>query len=110
MWRGFACRSRCFCGSRQTRLAGGNQANRVVVMTLHEETYQELRELPPSERAGWLHAHAPVELRGHWWLALIEHAQFNASPARGLPADETVNNLEFAVELVELAEADGMPA
>lgn len=78
-------------------------------MTAHEEEYQELRSLGPHDRRSWLLNHAPTSNRGHWWLALIEHAQFDASPRRSLSPDRERANLELAVELIEDAQDDGMP-
>jgi hypothetical protein len=79
-------------------------------MTAHEDEYRDLREQSPDVVAGWLQTHAPAGQRGHWWLALIEHAEFDANPHRGLPREKARENLLFAVELVEMAQADGMPA
>jgi len=77
-------------------------------VTKQEEEYRILKAVLPHERWRWLQEHAPAELRGHWWLGLIESAEFDASPARGLPPDQTRVNVEFAVELIEMAQRDGM--
>jgi hypothetical protein len=74
-----------------------------------EDEYQALRRLGPDARGEWVRAHAPAELRGHWWLALVETAEFNASPRRDLPPDLARENMAFAVEVIEMAERDGMP-
>jgi hypothetical protein len=78
-------------------------------MTSHEDEYRALRGLRPSERRAWLREHAPTGLRGHWWLALIEHAEFDASPSRALPPDQAKENLDFVVELIEMAQEEGLP-
>jgi hypothetical protein len=79
------------------------------MMTKHEEEYRELRQLSKDERRSWLRRHAPSVQRGHWWLSLIERAEFDASPLRELPDDRARENIEFAVDLINMAVGDGMP-
>jgi hypothetical protein len=78
-------------------------------MTTHENEYRELRRQTPGDRASWLQSHAPVVNRGHWWLAHIEHAEFDAHPRRETVPEQLLSNLYFAVKIIELAVADGMP-
>lgn len=73
-----------------------------------DDDYRALKRVTPQERSMWLRRHAPSELRGHWWLALIERAQSEADPSHGLPADQVRERMEFAVELIEAAQDDGM--
>lgn len=77
-------------------------------MTDQESEYRALRELGPPERRAWLRKHAPADLRGHWWLGLVERAEFDASPRRASPSEQAKENLEFAIELIGMAEEDGM--
>jgi hypothetical protein len=40
---------------------------------------------------------------------LVERAEFDASPRRASPSEQAKENLEFAIELIDIAEDDGMP-
>jgi hypothetical protein len=79
-------------------------------MSPGEVEYRQLRRLDGPERVAWLVEHQPRDLRGHWWLSLIERAEIDAWPSNASPPDERRSNLEFAIDLIELAEAHGMPA
>ncbi|MEV6488451.1 hypothetical protein AB0M20_07430 [Actinoplanes sp. NPDC051633] len=78
-------------------------------MSTQDDDYRELRAVAPARRRDWLRGRAPTDLRGHWWLALIERAQFDAGPDRGLPPAQWKANVAFAVDLIEAAGEDGMP-
>jgi hypothetical protein len=71
--------------------------------------YIELSTLSPADRRRWLQENAPSEMRAHWWLALIQRAEFDASPHRGLPDLEVGQGVSIAVDLVEAATETGMP-
>ncbi len=109
LWCGLAvrcgCVHECGCAGTQTRYS----SVRLVAMSTHDDDYRALRAVEHAKRRDWLQEHAPADLRGHWWLALIERAQFDASPLRELSSDQEMDNVAFAVELIEAAEEDGMP-
>lgn len=78
-------------------------------MVVTDELYHELRAVEPARRWRWLTDRAPRELRGHWWLALIERAESDASPEHGAGPEKLRDNVDLLVDLIDLAERDGMP-
>lgn len=78
-------------------------------MRVTEELYRELRAVEPARRWLWLSDRAPGELRGHWWLAFIERAEFDASPAHNASPEGLRDSVDLLVDLIDLAERDGMP-
>jgi hypothetical protein len=75
-----------------------------------ESLYMDLLSVPAGVRPRWLREHAPTGARGSWWLALIEQAELGVSRARCADPSLPVAELEIVVELIDLAELDGMPA
>ncbi|MGH3734050.1 MAG: hypothetical protein ACRDT6_00220 [Micromonosporaceae bacterium] len=78
-------------------------------MTKTEVDYRTLRRLGRAERREWIREHAPPKPRGHWWLSMLETAEWAASPDRSSATREYKANVRFAVELIEDAVHDGMP-
>ena len=74
-----------------------------------EDNYQQLRRLDDDARPMWLRTHKPKEASG-WWLGLVERAEFDASPSRNNSVERLKEDLEFFVNLLDLAVADGMPS
>jgi hypothetical protein len=71
--------------------------------------YHALSLVEPGGRWSWLQVHAPAAHRGHWWLGLIERAESDAATALTSRPERAAEPVELAVDLIDLAQRDGMP-
>jgi hypothetical protein len=75
------------------------------------DTYEQVRRQPSDERRAWLRLHAPKdENRANWWWSLLDRAQADVARPRDRLTSDYANYVLFAVDLIKMAMADGMPA